>query len=434
MKTPQLKKRGRWAPFFLILSLSLQGCISYNSSYVQDPRTLQTNTGMDRASAQIEPPRLVLTSQPSSVAPEAPLSVQLSQSHSGPEVQITTVQENSYRHQWTPLLIPLGVILVPSAPLGFLGGILSGDGEKAFNMFYGSDPNPCKENATEFGLNAIIGVSTSCTIAESRINEVKKPTGRTIIQKFSMNNKSIELRLTARDEQPIVQTYLPDINGTVAINLQPFFALYRDYPTDVEANFRVSDGEVAAVNVTIDAATSRLLYLPIAEERAGDQARAAGKGLVALDHYSRAGNGKGDPAVVNPGLWAKITSTYRTLPLKPLFPEEARRLFVQAETLSKNDNATGAIEKLGEAIQIAPWMPMLRYNLAMAQAMEADYSAAITTMNHYLELAPDAPDARQAKDKIYEWETLNLPPAQTNRSSVQSEAQRILEARKARGR
>ena len=423
-----------YLPLLLLVALSLSGCISYNSSYVQDPRTLQTHTGLDRSAAQIEPPRLVLTTQPSAIAPQAPLRVQLSRAHSGPETETTSFQENSYRHQWTPLLIPLGVLLVPSAPLGFLGGVISGDGEKAFDMFYGSDPNPCKENATEFGLNAIIGVATSCTIVDRRMNEVKTPTGRTISEKIPVVDKPVELRLSAKAEQPIVQTYRTDSTGTVAINLQPFFALYRDYPVDVEANLRVIDEENAAITVAIDAATARLLYLPIAEERAGDQARAAGKGLIALDHYSRAGNSKGDPAVVNPGLWTKITSTYRALPLKPLFPEEARRLSVQAETLSRNDNATGAIQKLGEAIEMAPWMPVLRYNLAMAQAMEANYSAAITTMNHYLDLAPDAPDARQAKDKIYEWETLTPPPDQGTQRSVQNEVQRILETKKARGR
>lgn len=423
-----------YLPLLVLITLSLSGCISYNSSYIQDPRTLQTNTGLDRSAAQIEPPRLVLTTQPSSIAPEAPLSVQLNRLHSGPETSTTSFQENSYRHKWTPLLIPLGVIVVPTVPFGFLGGVLSGDGDKAFDMFFGSDPNPCKENATEFGLNAIVGVATSCTVVDRRINEVKTPTGRTISEKVPVVNKPVELRLSAKAEQPIVQTYRTDSTGTVAINLQPFFALYRDYPVDVEANLRVIDEEDAAITVAIDAATARLLYLHIAEERAGDQARAAGKGLVALDHYSRAVNGKGDPAVVNPGLWAKITSTYRALPLKPIFPEEARRLSVQAETLSRNDNASGAIQKLGDAIQMAPWMPILRYNLAMAQAMEANYSAAITTMNHYLELAPDAPDARQAKDKIYEWETLNPPPVQGSQSSVQNEVQRILETKKVRGR
>jgi len=35
-----------------------------------------------------------------------------------------------------------------------------------------------------------------------------------------------------------------------------------------------------------------------------------------------------------------------------------------------------------------------------------NYEKAISNMNTYLELAPEAPDARAAKDRIYKWELL----------------------------
>ncbi len=52
-----------------------------------------------------------------------------------------------------------------------------------------------------------------------------------------------------------------------------------------------------------------------------------------------------------------------------------------------------------------------------ARAMAGDYVAAIDAMNRYLELAPDAPDARQAKDKIYEWEALQPASPQGTQGS-----------------
>ncbi len=44
------------------------------------------------------------------------------------------------------------------------------------------------------------------------------------------------------------------------------------------------------------------------------------------------------------------------------------------------------------------------FNLALLLAEEERYSEAILNMKKYLELQPNAPDARKAQDKIYIWE------------------------------
>ena len=44
------------------------------------------------------------------------------------------------------------------------------------------------------------------------------------------------------------------------------------------------------------------------------------------------------------------------------------------------------------------------FNLALLLAEENRYAEAILNMKKYLELMPNAPDARKAHDKIYIWE------------------------------
>lgn len=403
--TPRRTPVRRGLQLLLIAALAIQGCIPYTSDYLPDPRTMNTTTGLDRSAATAGPVRLSLIDRPSPAAPDTPLTVQLSQTLSGPEATITTFQEHRYQRHWAPLLIPVGVIIVPSAPLGLLGGMLAGD-DKAFDMIFGSDPDPCRHSMFGFGLHAIVGIQTSCNVVESRSSEEKLPTGATVAKEVPLTGKPVEFRLNARGEAPVVRISSTDASGQAAFALQPHFLGYQDYPAEVEVTVRSLDEQEAAQTVRFNAETSRLLYRPIAEERAGDRARAEGKGLVALDHYTLACVGQGDPVMANPALWTKITATYRELPVKPFIPEASRRLSVQARTLAETNNPQGAIAKLNEAIQISPWLPSLRFDLAMTHAMNTDYHQAIASMRCYLELEPDAPDARLAQNKIYEWEVL----------------------------
>jgi regulator of sirC expression with transglutaminase-like and TPR domain len=46
----------------------------------------------------------------------------------------------------------------------------------------------------------------------------------------------------------------------------------------------------------------------------------------------------------------------------------------------------------------------VHYDKALVRAELKDWSGAIDSMKRYLRLAPQAPDARQVQDKIYEWE------------------------------
>ena len=95
---------------------------------------------------------------------------------------------------------------------------------------------------------------------------------------------------------------------------------------------------------------------------------------------------------------------YREAAMKPVLSEDVRRYAVQAEaavTEKRFDDAAGLYLR---ALQVAPWWPEGQFNAAMILADLHRYLPAIEHMKNYLALAPDAPDARAAQDKIYVWQ------------------------------
>lgn len=86
--------------------------------------------------------------------------------------------------------------------------------------------------------------------------------------------------------------------------------------------------------------------------------------------------------------------------------EEARKVVIRAETYTAEGNFEKAIEEYKNALKLSPFFPALYKALALNYAQLKDYKKAIKNMNIYLELYPDAPDIRAAKDEIYKWEFL----------------------------
>jgi tetratricopeptide (TPR) repeat protein len=113
--------------------------------------------------------------------------------------------------------------------------------------------------------------------------------------------------------------------------------------------------------------------------------------------------------------WQETVRQYRAAPVKPVLPEEARKFQVQAEAaFAQKEFAEAAGHYLG-ALKIAPWWAAGYFNRSLLLGEIERYRDAIGEMRKYLDLAPDAPDARAAQDKIYEWERLaaKSAPAQT---------------------
>lgn len=85
-------------------------------------------------------------------------------------------------------------------------------------------------------------------------------------------------------------------------------------------------------------------------------------------------------------------------------PEEARKSVIKAETYIEEGKFEKAIEEYQKALELSPFYPNLYKALALSYGQIKDYEKAIKNMNIYLELYPDAPDIRAAKDQIYKWE------------------------------
>jgi len=89
---------------------------------------------------------------------------------------------------------------------------------------------------------------------------------------------------------------------------------------------------------------------------------------------------------------------------KPELPEEARKFKIQAEGAVQEKNFFEAADSYSEALKIAPWWPAGHFNLALVWGETGVFIEAEREMKRYLQLIPDAPNARAAQDKIYSWE------------------------------
>lgn len=101
---------------------------------------------------------------------------------------------------------------------------------------------------------------------------------------------------------------------------------------------------------------------------------------------------------------------YRAASPKPALPEAARRFKVQAEGAVNDKQFENAADYYEQAIEVAPWWPEGHFNRALVLGETKEFDLAILEMKRYLALVPDAPDARAAQDKIYDWERKTAIP------------------------
>jgi tetratricopeptide (TPR) repeat protein len=100
----------------------------------------------------------------------------------------------------------------------------------------------------------------------------------------------------------------------------------------------------------------------------------------------------------------EVVAKYQAANPKPGLPEEARKFKVQAEFAMQEKQFAKAAELYNKALEIAPWWPEGHFNRALILGETKKYWEAMREMKRYLLLVPDAPDARAAQDKIYQWE------------------------------
>ncbi len=101
-----------------------------------------------------------------------------------------------------------------------------------------------------------------------------------------------------------------------------------------------------------------------------------------------------------------IASILKIKPYLLEFPEEARRYAIRAEAWTSEGKFKEAVEEYRKALDISPFFPELYKAIALNYEGLKEYSKAIDYMGIYVEIYPDAPDYREAKDLIYKWEAL----------------------------
>ncbi len=102
----------------------------------------------------------------------------------------------------------------------------------------------------------------------------------------------------------------------------------------------------------------------------------------------------------------EIAAQYRALAVKPALPEEVRKYRVQAEFAVEQKRYDDAVRFYGEGIKLAPWWAQGHFNRALFLAERNRYHDAVIAMNKYLQLEPNALNARAAQDKVYQWESM----------------------------
>ena len=105
--------------------------------------------------------------------------------------------------------------------------------------------------------------------------------------------------------------------------------------------------------------------------------------------------------------WADFqqkAAAWRALPVKPALSEEVRRERVQAENALKEKRLAAAADHYESGLKINPVWPEGHFNAALLYAELEEYDKAIWHMRAYVELVPDAPDAKGAREQTYVWQ------------------------------
>lgn len=142
----------------------------------------------------------------------------------------------------------------------------------------------------------------------------------------------------------------------------------------------------------------------------GNKHATDGDTVKALDAYGQAYN---SALTLEKSLDAfkAMAQLIKAAPIKPVVPEDARKFKVQAESAIQDKQFKDAADLYGEALNVAPWWPEGRFNRSLVLGETGEYGDAMREMKLYLQLAPDAPNARAAQDKIYDWERLESKKA-----------------------
>jgi tetratricopeptide (TPR) repeat protein len=132
-----------------------------------------------------------------------------------------------------------------------------------------------------------------------------------------------------------------------------------------------------------------------------DESVSLANAFYVLKRYAE---GYGLPDSAANAAFANEAKRYREMPVKPALPEEVQRCRVVAEDAFKNKDFEKAVMYYEKGLAIEPLWPQGQYNAAMLAGELQSYNWAALHMKRYLELVPDAANAKAAREKMYLWE------------------------------
>ena len=102
----------------------------------------------------------------------------------------------------------------------------------------------------------------------------------------------------------------------------------------------------------------------------------------------------------------KIIRHVQTMKQKPAIPEEARRHFIEGNTLlkaAKDQRGYGlARDAYRQCLLVAPWWADAYNNYAVALVLSGQFDEAVNALKLYIATNPGESESRKAQDKIYE--------------------------------
>ncbi len=304
---------------------------------------------------------------------------------------------------------------VPDAPLyeAFVQ-YYQGDTQAAFdriNAFISSMAKPGKDDAVDFGLRSLLyGAKGDAAKALQDAQQARTLDATAFSSGYAMGfaqyaNGHSQEALAAFDDPQLVPPIMPFTQTHLQIGRALCYAKMGDMEKAAATYFAVSgDVNKACVPMWRDKEALTAQFEPLVQAHAGNAKKleADGKYAECLAEYAQAlGFADGKEA---DDLRAAAFSAASKMPTPPELPEEARVRVVRAEALIKDGDLASASAEYNKAIRLAPYMPKLYYNSALLNGQLKNYLEAIRLMNVYLQGAPDAPDARAAKDEIIRWQ------------------------------
>jgi tetratricopeptide (TPR) repeat protein len=95
---------------------------------------------------------------------------------------------------------------------------------------------------------------------------------------------------------------------------------------------------------------------------------------------------------------------WREMPVKPPLPDEATRLRVLAEDAFHNKEFEKAADYYEKGLAVEPLWPPGQFNAALLDGELKLYAKAAAHMRRFLELSPDANEAKAGREKMFVWE------------------------------